>query len=152
MLRVDQYNLNGELFVKRLKGSISNTIRLDEPRKKLLDKYLREYRREDTGKARIVDGYDLMFKSKTGRPITGDAIFYLFRKYGRDAKLPIEKLHPHVLKHTVATMLLETGLDIFELKNYIGHANVLNTQIYAHFSTRQQDTMYEKIAKSGGLV
>ena len=53
------------------------------------------------------------------------------KRYGAEAKLPVEKRHFHALKHSVATHLLDAGADLRFLQDWLGHANIQNTVIYA---------------------
>ncbi len=54
----------------------------------------------------------------------------LIKSYGEKAKIPEEKRHFHVLKHSIATHLLEKGAELRFLQDWLGHANVQNTVIY----------------------
>ncbi len=55
----------------------------------------------------------------------------LMKGYGGEAKIPKEKRHFHVLKHSIATHLLDAGADLRFLQDWLGHANIQNTVIYA---------------------
>jgi site-specific recombinase XerD len=63
------------------------------------------------------------------------------KRYGANAKIPADKCHFHVLKHSIATHLLDTGeADIRFVQDWLGHANIQNTVIYASLvsSTRER--------------
>ncbi len=127
----------GELFCTRLKNSISNTIRLDDKRKNLLKKHIRE--------SQVKNGDPL------GQPHffapTGPA-----EQYAGKAKLPEDKAHWHTLKHSIAVHLAESGADVKELQNYLGHKKIDSTMVYFQFTTKQQDAFYKKIAESPQIV
>ena len=60
---------------------------------------------------------------------------------------------PHVLRHTLATGLLEEGADLNSIKEVLGHANLAATQVYTHSSAGQLKKIYEQAhprAKAGG--
>lgn len=54
------------------------------------------------------------------------------------------KKSPHVLRHTLATDLLEQGADLNSIKEVLGHANLAATQVYTHSSARQLKKIYEQ--------
>ena len=124
--------------------SISNTIRLDEKRQKLLRKYLKEYE--------LREGDSPLFLSRKKNPISSRQLDKLMKRYGELAKLPSDKTHWHTLKHSIAVHLAESGADVKELQNYLGHRRVESTMIYFHFTTRQQDDFYNKILRNSQIV
>lgn len=64
------------------------------------------------------------------RPLNYNDINYLFRKLKE--KLQLKKLHPHMFRHTFATKLLQTGVDIKTAMDLMGHDNMSTTQRYQH--------------------
>ena len=60
---------------------------------------------------------------------------------------------PHVLRHTLATELLEEGTDLNSIKELLGHSSLAATQVYTHNSIAQLKSIYETAhprAKKGG--
>ncbi len=56
-----------------------------------------------------------------------------------------ENVTPHVFRHTVATLLLEAGVDIRYIQQFLGHSSISVTEIYTHVSTsRQREILTEK--------
>ena len=61
-----------------------------------------------------------------GRPLTGDGIYKLVRKYASAAAIPMERI-VHALRATAATNALEHDADIARVQDWLGHANVSTT-------------------------
>lgn len=66
-----------------------------------------------------------------GRGISARGIRYRLVELGRAAGLQ-GSVHPHMLRHTYATTLLEQGADLLQVRDLLGHASVATTEIYLH--------------------
>lgn len=76
--------------------------------------------------------------SRTGRPLERVAVWQLVKKNAALAGL--KDVHPHVLRHSFATHLLQGGADLRVVQELLGHADIATTQIYTHVdSSRLRD-------------
>jgi integrase/recombinase XerD len=63
----------------------------------------------------------------------------LMKRYGAEANIPKEKGRFHVLKHLIATHLLDADADLRFLQDWLGHANIQNTVIYASLVSHSRE-------------
>jgi integrase/recombinase XerD len=75
---------------------------------------------------------DGIFRNRRGRPLTPQCLRLRLHSVARKGRL--DRITPHMLRHTAATMLLERGVDIRFVQKLLGHASIATTQIYTHVS------------------
>ncbi|MFC2098086.1 tyrosine-type recombinase/integrase, partial [Bacteroidota bacterium] len=56
----------------------------------------------------------------------------------------IDKRSPHILRHTFATIMLNSGADLNAIKEFLGHSNLAATQIYTHTSFEKLKSIYKQ--------
>ena len=71
-----------------------------------------------------------VFLNRRGRRISRQGIYAIVAAAGRAAGLP--RLHPHSLRHSYATNLLQGGADLRSIQQLLGHADIATTQVYTH--------------------
>ena len=78
-----------------------------------------------------------------GTPLTVRQIQNVVRRYGAlGAGRP--DLHPHALRHSYATHLLDAGADLRSIQELLGHASLATTQRYTHVSVDRLMAVYDK--------
>ena len=68
-----------------------------------------------------------------GQPITCKTVWYACRTAARRAGLT-KNIHPHTLRHSFATHLVEAGTDLYTVMRLLGHADLRDTELYVHLS------------------
>ena len=71
-----------------------------------------------------------VFLNVHGGRLSRQSVHAICEKYGRVAG--IKGLHPHTLRHSFATHLLEGGADLRAVQELLGHADISTTQLYTH--------------------
>lgn len=74
---------------------------------------------------------DLLFRNARNQPLTPQALRVRLRKLGLATKAT-QRITPHRLRHTAATLLLEEGVDIRFVQKLLGHSTISTTEIYTH--------------------
>ncbi|EPH94674.1 MULTISPECIES: tyrosine recombinase XerC [unclassified Enterococcus] len=85
--------------------------------------------------------HELVFVNHHGEPITPTGIEYVLNQLIKKSSLDSD-IHPHMLRHTFATHLLNNGADMRTVQELLGHANLSTTQIYAHVTKESLQKNY----------
>lgn len=86
---------------------------------------------------------DLVFITPKGTRFTERAIQLRLAFQGRRAGLP-QHVHPHMLRHSFASHLLESSQDLRAVQELLGHADISTTQIYTHLDYQHLAAVYDK--------
>mgnify|MGYP001331399830 CR=1 FL=1 len=73
---------------------------------------------------------DYLFINRRGTGISHRGIQKMLKKYAYQAGLPLESVHPHVLRHTCAKNMLDSGVDLVKVATILGHESLDTTAIY----------------------
>lgn len=118
--------LDEELLRVFGKGSKERVVPILGGAARSLARYLEEGRGELAGRKPSA----AVFLNVRGGRISRQSVHAIVEKYGRVAG--IEGLHPHTLRHSFATHLLEGGADLRIVQELLGHASISTTQLYTH--------------------
>jgi len=126
------------------KGNKQRIIPFTNFAKKWLEKYLFDPRRELDGKEHKKQRDDqAIFLNRFGKKMTTRSMQRGFKQYLIKAGLSAD-LTPHTLRHSIATHLLESGMDIKTISNLLGHSNLSTTTIYTKVSTELKRKAYDE--------
>ncbi len=83
-----------------------------------------------------------LFLNARGGPLTRSGAFLILRGLAEKAGLEPGRVHPHLLRHSFATHLLEGGADLRSVQEMLGHADLATTELYTHVSDRRRRELY----------
>jgi integrase/recombinase XerD len=83
-----------------------------------------------------------LFLNAKGGGLTRAGVFLILRRLAAKAGLEPERVHPHLLRHSFATHLLEGGADLRSVQEMLGHADLATTELYTHVSDRRRRELY----------
>src|SRR5436189_366383 len=83
-----------------------------------------------------------LFLNAQGGALTRAGAFLILRRLAGRAGLEPERVHPHLLRHSFATHLLEGGADLRSVQEMLGHADLGTTELYTHVSDRRRRDVY----------
>jgi len=98
-----------------------------------------------------------VFQSRPGTSLTRDGVAYLLQKYVRLAARsnpspPLRRVTPHMLRHSCAVALLQAGVDITVIRDYLGHASVSTTSRYINTNLQMKRQVLDAFWKRSGLA
>jgi integrase/recombinase XerD len=123
----------------RGKGGKERIVPLGASAVEAVGRYLAEARPKLA--ARSASG--ALFLTRRGGPFTRQGFWKMLRGHAEKAGLRA-KVHPHVLRHSFATHLLERGADLRSVQLMLGHSQITTTQIYTHVSRERLRRAYDK--------
>jgi site-specific recombinase XerD len=91
------------------------------------------------------------FIKESGKPLSVRMIQYLVEKYGLKSGIPVH-VHPHLIRHSIATHLVEEGCSVEAVRQTLGHENLATTSIYVKASSKFLKEEHKKFNPSDRLV
>jgi integrase/recombinase XerD len=128
----------GTLFIRQGKGKKDRVVPIGERAIKWIEKYLRQVRPE-----LAVEPDDMtLFLSQYGDALSRDHLSGMVHDYLLAANIG-KGGGPHLLRHTMATLMLENGAGLRFIQEILGHEKITTTQIYTHVSIRRLKQVHD---------
>ncbi len=158
-LDVHDVDLDAMTMVVRGKGNKQRLVVIGEPARAALDRYIRNGRgkflqnssrnvvppsltgKEARGLSTPTTDQPL-FLNRNGTRLSQRRIQLIVRNYALAAGIDT-RVHPHLLRHTFATHLLDGGAELRVVQELLGHSNPNTTQIYLHVTEERQRSVVE---------
>lgn len=113
---------------------------------KLARKAIGNYLDKRKNMKKIID-YSYVFLNLRGKKLSRSGIWRILKKYFK--KNSLKNAHPHTLRHSFATHLLNNGADIRYVQEMLGHSDIITTQIYTHINNEAIKKSYFKYHPRG---
>ena len=167
LAEVHDVDLDAMTMIVRGKGNKQRLVVIGEPAREAIDRYIRNGRSKllqnasrtavppsPVGKGARGLGppttddrppttdQTALFLNRNGTRLSQRRIQLIVRKYALAAGLDA-RIHPHLLRHTFATHLLDGGAELRVVQELMGHSNANTTQIYLHVTEERQRSVVE---------
>jgi site-specific recombinase XerD len=143
-LRVTDIDFDREAVRIEGKGGKTRIVPTGEPALVALTRYLERAR---PALAAMAGPSGVMFLSKSGRALSTSDVRRRLRTWARSAAGGAPALagaHPHALRHSFATHLLEGGADLRAIQELLGHATISTTQVYTRVESSRLRSAYSQ--------
>jgi site-specific recombinase XerD len=136
-LEVDSIDFDSESIRVEGKGGKTRMVPVGEHAVRAVERYLAKAR-----PALLHQGEQALFISKSGRRLSTSDVRRRLRSWARAVGLP--EVHPHALRHSFATHLLEGGADLRSIQELLGHATISTTQVYTRVEATRLRSAYSR--------
>jgi integrase/recombinase XerC/integrase/recombinase XerD len=141
-LDVESFDFDAECVRVEGKGSKTRLVPFGEHARRAVERYLERGR-----PALEVANQPALLVSKSGRRLSTSDVRRRLRIWSRQAasRAPaVIDAHPHALRHSFATHLLEGGADLRSIQELLGHATISTTQVYTRVESRRLRAAYAR--------
>jgi integrase/recombinase XerD len=119
------------LHVRKGKNYKERLVPFSQSSSKILQEWIYDYRPQ-----LIKSGKEgSLFIGRTGKPMTGGTLYGRLKKLVLlvdNPELQKKEIGLHALRHSIATHLLENGMELQKIQRFLGHSSLESTQIYTH--------------------
>ncbi|MBU5594948.1 tyrosine recombinase XerC [Amphibacillus sp. MSJ-3] len=140
-LTLDAIDFSLQTILVMGKGRKERYIPFGSFAERALHQYINDGREQLLKKSK--EGTNILFLNARGKPITARGIRFVLNKIVDEAAMTIN-LHPHTLRHTFATHMLNEGADLRSVQELLGHDHLSSTQVYTHVTKDRLKGVYMK--------
>ena len=140
-LQINQINEQEEIINILGKGKKERIVPIRKSALKAVKTHINEVRNKH-----LVIDKKAVFIGKNGKRMSRQALYNIVVNNAKLAGIQKE-IHPHTLRHSFATHLLDNGADLRVVQELLGHTNIGTTQIYTHVTTKTLVKSYDLYRK-----
>lgn len=139
-LTLAQIDFANQMLLIHGKGKKDRYVPFYDYAKECLQEYIVNDRYEIMSK--FQEEHNYVFVNKNGKKMTNRGVEDIVKRVGQ--KYDVTKnIHPHTFRHSFATHLLESGVDLRIVQEMLGHASLSTTQVYTHITKEHLKNVYE---------
>ena len=132
-IKISDINIDNRSVVVTGKGDKTRIVFFNEICKSIIKKFMEE--------SKSIRKTDCLIINQHGKMITARGIRLIIEKIINETSI-IKHVHPHTLRHTFATHLLNNGCDLLTVQELLGHESISTTGIYTHVTTEHIKDVY----------
>lgn len=138
-LKISDIDFGQKIILVHGKGEKDRYVPFHDYAKKWLVSYLEEVR----GELVVHQDHSYVFVNNRGNHMTNRGVEDILNRiaYQYDSTM---KIHPHTIRHSFATHMLDAGLDIRLVQQLLGHSSLSTTQIYTHITKEKLKQVYHQ--------
>lgn len=150
---INDFRYNGSESIKIVgKGNKARMVPLEKEMMTLLEGYLQE----EKSKRVFYNIDDPIFLNRSNTKFTRQGIAYIAKKYAAkarvtDSRLIPAKVHPHIFRHSRAMALLQAGVELIYIRDFLGHYSVSTTEHYARVSNEATRKALMKVSANTNI-
>ena len=143
-LKIKDLDFDSKLLKIKGKGNKERIVPFNTHAKNALVKYMNNTRYQLLEKRKGIKETDIVFLNNNGNNLTRRGIEFLISQIAVKTGFNL-KVHPHMLRHSFATELLNNGADLRTIQELMGHSSITTTSIYTHVSFNDLQKTYNKV-------
>ncbi|MDT2816380.1 tyrosine recombinase XerC [Vagococcus lutrae] len=136
-IRLSDIDMTTDILLVHGKGNKERYVPFGHYASEAVQHYINHARPQLMKKAE----HSYLFVNAKGQPLTTNGVRYIYKELVKKTTLTSD-IHPHMLRHTFATHLLNNGADMRTVQELLGHESLSSTQIYAHVTTENLQSTY----------
>jgi len=149
LVSLNMGNITGKMEGARItgKGGKERYVFFSDEAREALADYLAQ---RDARLKKAGAGSGALFINRNGKPISVSGVRWIITRYAQRSGLG-KRIHPHSLRHSFATHLVNSGCDVRIVQEMLGHSSLSTTQRYTHVNIEGLKKVYAKAHPHAGI-